>query len=290
VNGGYILIITIDEEQDKAIFDLNCTQGAPYSRVALVYMETKLSEIIDNEVDLSFDEDGWGNSGKLKLIFSGDSIFFSISDVTYNYDDMAVWGLSDTTGKLISNPDALSSLDYTPEEWNELFPPETEAETGPTYDTDTTSGVLAQLGLTEQEFRDSCIPLQYIEDKYYSSPTKVKIGETNYEFFDKGKTLLDMRTYSVDFEDQKYKIASNVSYKSIVEGMPIYDCTLDYYIDYYTKGSIPIVLFDIRDDTRYPLISEGDGIVYYCIFIGCFTYDDGEDYLAFDLISLEQIS
>lgn len=161
VYGGYALGIYINETSpDRAYFEFSYLQGAPSSRNAVAAMEIPLSEINSNEVTYSFENDGWGHSGNVTLTFEEDTILFAVSDVAYTDPTCPeMWGFYDVSGKLISNPTIYNDLYYTEEEYNALFGEPEQTPQEPVYDTSKASGILASLGMTEHEFRDSCIPL-----------------------------------------------------------------------------------------------------------------------------------
>lgn len=157
VYGGYILeIVTGGEYGENAHLRLTCIQMAPASREAEASAEIPLSEITDNKVSFSFENDGWGHSGNVTLVFLEDSIMFAVENVEYTDSSYPeTWGLYENTGTLISRPTLY--IDYFDSQENYDY--EYSEEQEPVYDTSKASGILASLGLTEQEFKDSCIPL-----------------------------------------------------------------------------------------------------------------------------------
>lgn len=159
--GGYALGIYISESSpDKVYFEFSHLQSAPDSRNAVAATEIPLSEIDSNEIVYSFENDGWGHSGKVTLTFEDDSIMFAVNDVMYtDTSSPEVWGFYNESGRLVSNPTIYDDLYYTEEEYNALFGEREYIQQEPIYDTSKASGILASLGMTEQEFRDSCLPL-----------------------------------------------------------------------------------------------------------------------------------
>lgn len=308
LGGGITLQIKVDEEQNKALFEFKLTPPAPPTRYALVSAEKDLSELTSNEVEIEFDKDGTGNSGKLKFVFASDSIFYTVEINEVEEEPplyINLWGYYSNAGNLVSNPDALDIIEYTPEKYQEEYdkmyghnttsPDDSDqgvtiiTKPEQTYDTSKASGILASLGMTEQEFRDSCTPLQYVESKYYVSPTEVEFDDCTYILIDGGKTILDMREYPEKYLNQYFKLALAVGDKSIVNGdIPAYSTSMRYYIDYYNEGYIPIIIYDRRDNTKSPNISTGNRIVTYCVFSECYTSEDGVDYLVFNMLSLDK--
>ena len=166
VYGGYALGIYINEiSPNSAYFEFSYLQGAPSSRNAVAAAEIPLSEINSNEVTYSFENDGWGHSGNVTLTFEDDTILFAVSDVAYTDPTCPeMWGFYDVSGNLVSNPTIYNDLYYTEEEYNALFGEQEQPPQQPVYDTSKASGILASLGMTEQEFRTICT---YINSSSY---------------------------------------------------------------------------------------------------------------------------
>lgn len=204
VYGGYALGIYIGEEfGDSACFELSFIQAAPASRVAVAYAEVPLSEITGNEITFVFENDGWGHSGNVKLVFLENSVEFAVSNVAYTDPSCPeMWGFCDVTGCLINNPYVYDDLTYTQEEYDMLFGDDTTSE--PTYDTSKASGILASLGMTEQEFKDSCIPL--IDTDSY---TNRGVTATNYAAID------DLMHYPTNYTGQSFVLSDVLWAKGI---------------------------------------------------------------------------
>ena len=108
----------------------------------------KLSDIKDNVVQIDYKDDGWGNSGNFLITFDNDTIVCKFDDIVE--DKLANWGFFEDTITMIKDDEAHKKMEYTPEEYEELYPSQ------PTYDMSKASGILASKGMTEDEFRASC--------------------------------------------------------------------------------------------------------------------------------------
>ncbi len=278
VYGGYTLGIYISETSpDNAYFEFSYLQGAPSSRNAVASAEIPLSEITSNEVTFSFENDGWGHSGKVQLIFSDDSISFTVSDVAYTDPSCPeMWGFYDVSGSLVSNPTIYDDLYYTEEEYEALFGEPEYTPQEPTYDTSRASGILTRLEMTEQEFRDSCI---FVTDRKYDT-----VDENIYV------TLDDLKAYPSEYENRHFVAISSVySINMIVRGeMDIADSSVKvnykystddgYYVyevpvtpsssAWWEEEMAEVIIIDFRDNMTSPNITEQDRIVPYMIFRG----------------------
>lgn len=278
VYGGYALGIYIGEEfGDNVCFELSYIQAAPASRVAVAYAEIPLSEITGNEITYAFENDGWGFSGNVTLVLLEDSVEFTISNVEYtDLDCPEVWGFCNTMGYLISNPYVYDDLSYTQEEYDMLFGDDTTSE--PTYDTSKASGILASLGMTEQEFRDSCF-----EMVFYSANLSVRDYQVNG---------CEMLSYPNDYVGYQVTLDKNVDgsntayYKVYDKGISTDGYT--YYDIYNSHLNAIVRIYDFRDDVYSPTISADDYINPYMIFNGVQTSLSGNDYLSFVLICVDK--
>lgn len=260
--GGCILDIKINKSSDKATFNLSFIQSAPSSRVAETTMKIKLSDITSNIVKLVFDEDGWGHSGKVQLTFNDKKVQYVISGVKFqgNNPDDDIYGIRNGKGVLISNPNAHDDISYSDEDDYEDYEDEPEE----TYDMSKASGILASLGMTEKEFRKSCINLTGSDldfDDLLEYP-KNYIGNHLTYFYSNG-----------------YWGHIDVDEKGVTTDEYV------YYIDDFSGTNL--LIYDLRDDVYSPTISEEDDIIPYMIFNGIQTIN-GTDYLCFDLISVDK--
>lgn len=100
--GGYILYVNADYKADRVIIDLKYTRGEPRPQDTEIQAIKKMSEITDKEVTFSFDQDSWGNSGDVKLVFNGDKIDYVISNVK-EPEGGANWGFFNDEGSLVKH-------------------------------------------------------------------------------------------------------------------------------------------------------------------------------------------
>ena len=116
--------------------------------VAEVFSTFDSAEFTSNALTFDFFDDGWGHSGKITLTFNKDSIDVSISDLQGGFG--GEWGLAEDRVTLYKNPDVTNDpISGGSEEF---------------YDTSKASGILASIGMTEQEFRAVCT---YINSSAY---------------------------------------------------------------------------------------------------------------------------
>lgn len=271
--GGLTLDVTV--ENDKMTLACALTQAAPASRVAEIQKEINITDIVDSSVEIPYDDDSWGNSGKLKITFAENAITCEFSDIVT--DNLAQWGFYESMYSLIKNDNAHELLIYTPEEYDAKYgEPEPQQ---PTYDTSKASGILASLGMTEEEFRNNCYPMQRVTGlgSITTGDTFFKGEKYTIQDFD---MLNRMSDFPTDYENSSYKIVFDVEDKAFnSEGLACYEGEL---------SNTSIVVYDRRDNTKSPNISINDEICAYCVFTGCYTFSNGQDYLAFVLISVDK--
>lgn len=257
VYGGYILeIVTGGEYGENAHLRLTCIQMAPASREAEASAEIPLSEITDNKVSFSFENDGWGHSGNVTLVFLEDSIMFAVENVEYTDSSYPeTWGLYENTGTLISRPTLYIDYFDSQENYDYEYSEEQEA----VYDTSKASRILASLGLTEQEFKDSCTLIGlYSKDIQYADLVKHPNDYIGGFFYDKA--------YNVS----SYILESNDGYRV-------------YELESYSLNAL---VYDLRDDDHDPTIT-GGFVGMYMIFMGT-TRLNGYDRAAFKLIAIDE--
>lgn len=271
VYGGYVLEIYAGETfGNYAYFSLSCIQAAPTSRTAIADAEIALSEITSNEITFAFENDGWGHSGKVTLVLMDEAIMFTVSDVAYTDPSRPeMWGLYDNVGVLTANPDVYDDLYYTQDEYEMLYAEnETDINTSPeyVYDTSSASGILTSMGISEQEFRVLCSPMQNQYQTGYGI-----VAEYNDDLVEA------MRNYPADYAEGFFKIPVFVVESGFVSA--------DGYLCY--SGGPNIRVYDYRDNND-PVVSIEDKIGIYAVFKGLQTDNSGTVYLCFWLISLEK--
>ena len=80
--GGEILEIKIEENHIKGSYV--CVQETNFRIASIDNIET---EIISGVADFDFEDDGWGNSGKIKFIFEEDKIIVEVIQLIINSDN-----------------------------------------------------------------------------------------------------------------------------------------------------------------------------------------------------------
>lgn len=119
------LILDINDVIDGSVdLTLSFTQAAPESRVAEFDLSIPLEELNDNVLSASFENDGWDNKGDFTLEFNDEEITCLISNVEYTGDDLPTWGFFDESYSLIKNENAHELMEYTEDEYYELYPEE----------------------------------------------------------------------------------------------------------------------------------------------------------------------
>lgn len=241
--GGYVLEIYIPEENSEiAVLDFGMYGAYPNDSVAIISQEVKLSDITSNKIALAFDEDGWGHCGEITFTLNETEILFEISDVELNESGFdGGWGLYNTSGVLVNNPFAYDNLYYEP-------------------DLSTASGILASLGMTEEEFKASCAAISYPYDVDYKYSELIK-NPNNY--------------VGSFFYDKMFKVHKEIGITG--DG---YRCYL------YDAPYCHAIAIDYRDDVYSPTITGGfEG--FYMIFEGLQNLE-GTDYAIFDLIAIDE--
>lgn len=108
LEGGNVLkIVTINE--DTVIFDLCSFQAPPSLRVAELTGIT--AEIVDGEAEFIFGDDGWGNGGIGKLVFTEDEIYVNIKLTSISSDSLWQIG-SDIYFKKVSEGYQNDTIDF----------------------------------------------------------------------------------------------------------------------------------------------------------------------------------
>lgn len=136
----------------------------------------------------------------------------------------------------------------------------------------TASAILKDKKMTENEFIESCIPLQYLD---------VRAGITfkNYDI----DTLNNMFVYSNDYMLNNYQFSNiDIVDKAFSdEGYPVYWCAVDH-------GKIDICLLDMRDTPDYPAFYKDDILNAYVDFYGIGNDSYGNEELIFRIICCEK--
>lgn len=252
---GKILEVTIN---DEAITFTYTEEDLLNGTTASFSNTMDISEASDCEVSFDFVDD-WNNSGTISLMFDCLEVQCSIANLTYNSSS---WGVSEGSfvfdGQFSSLEDLYSYHNTGPADG-------TQDE----YDLSCTSGVLAYLGETEQEFRENCFSLKCtsLASVEGTTPEELREYPNNYMGYCFFTNTGAHNSVKVEEKD----IANDDS--------PCYLADLCYE-DY-------AIIIDIRDDVYSPTISVGDYISCYMIFQGIQTID-GTDFLVFHLVSMDK--
>ena len=92
---GYGLALTIEQyDEESLLVIVNHTSDPLGSRVVLFESIVPYDLFFDDAVDFSFDEDGWGNAGKIQLQKTDNEMLCIVYDVNYiGEGDCAMWGI-----------------------------------------------------------------------------------------------------------------------------------------------------------------------------------------------------
>ncbi len=161
-SGG--LILDIGKNDTAVSVDVTFTQAAPYSRVASFSVSISESDIHGGQAELSFENDGWGNSGTIVLQFLDDTIVCTIKDTKYLYEgEFPVWGIRDGKYLLVMQNDAHEKMAYTPEtEYEDTQPDEITLEGQQMENTGT---------MTVDEMKNNCLMFEWYEYDFTADTT-----------------------------------------------------------------------------------------------------------------------
>jgi hypothetical protein len=271
--GGITLDVSVDADTISVAY-IEIT-AAPISMEAEVDISFPIADIKDNAISVDFENDGWGNGGTLGITFLDGEILCDVSNVYFAGDDgYSVWEITTQSTTLTEMENAHELMYYTMDDYYEMFPEENPDNQQDEPNTSTASGILAALGMTEEEFRANCQPL----DPIYTG-TKIPFN------------LKQLREYPADYVGRWfYPSISSVDYHPTHIKVYSKGISSDGYITYVCKSSSSdeyILLFDYRDDVYSPTISQNDSICPYMIFTGVQT-SNGIDYSCFYLISVDK--
>ena len=281
------LLAALYDFEDEILVEVVYVQGAPNSREAYCSQYVERSAFENGSVSFDFDDDGWENSGTVTLTYQENTETLKCEFSNVVCHGGPVWGFWDSVHELVRDEEAYTKLYYNEEDYYEEFPeenPDNWTEAIPVNDTSKASGILAELGLNEIEFRSLCQPLANSSNSEIISATELRDYPSNY--------LGQFYYYSSEYGNG---FGGNESGNDYYEPFPFVvggkGVSLDGFTIYYGYSEydwIPdMVLFDLRDDIYSPTISVGDDIYPYMIFSGVQTID-GTDYVCFNLISVDK--
>lgn len=234
-------------------------QNAGNYNVAEIFATFDSAEFTSNVFTFNFADDGWGNSGEITLTFNKDNIDVAISNLQSNFG--GEWGFTEDNITLYKNAD-MADGQTSP------------SGGGQNYDTSTASGILASMGMTEQEFKDSCLPLEQVHTTSFEDQAAILAGD-----------ILDnpSQYYGLAFKpDNRYGVDwCKVDAKGMSD---------DGYIFYEDSNGPNYLIFDFRDDPYAPTLSEGELFVPYMIFTDFRTDSWGDDWLVFWMLSMDTVN
>ena len=230
------------------------------TRIASIDQSVLVSSIENNTTTLAF-QDSWGTTGISVITFKEDTIQYEIKDSVRGGD----WAVEDGVYNFVR--DETSEEDVIEE---------TYIEETPQYDVSKASGILASLGMTEQEFRNSCMFLtQDIDEERkkeypHISLKELKAYPNNYigQHFVTVPDIYDL--VDIYLGEEEIKALPVLEKATTSDGLPYYKTTIDYSSGYWglRTEDKQLIVIDIRDDTLSPNISGGNYIVPYMIFMG----------------------
>ena len=200
--GGMILDVAVVD--NSIILDYKYYSPAPESYIASFSKTIPIVDIVDNRITISYEDDGWSHSGKVMIEFSEDAIKCLFYGIDFEGADWGVWGFDSGEFVLNRNDQIYENMQYTQEDYDSLYnsddydDSEPDLNPEPTYDTSKASGILAQAGLTEQEFRNICT---YIGSKYNDNNAYVyAVGQEYYaQHPEESKRIEDYTMYWNDY-------------------------------------------------------------------------------------------
>lgn len=234
-------------------------QNAGNYSVAEVFSTFDVVDFTSNVFSFSFADDGWGNSGDITLTFNKDSIDVSVSNLQWS--STGEWGFSEDSFTLYKSSD-VSDGQSSPSDGEQV------------YDTSTASGILASMGMTEQEFRDSCLSLEQVHTTTFENQTAILAGD-----------ILNNPSQYYGLAFKPYSHYGPDCCKIDAKGM-----SDDGYIFYEDSSGPNYLIFDFRDDPYVPTLSEGELFVPYMIFTDFRTDSWGDDWLVFWMLSMDTVN
>lgn len=225
-NGGMILNISTYEATTMLSFEC-AEESVGYSDGPLDY------NILKNEVD-----------GSTVTIKKAMDIYENLVDMTINFDNDTITCkitniedggnssfLKEGTYKLVKNEDAYTVLSEVP--WSDSMGVKADGFTeAPAYDTSKASGILAQAGLTEAEFKAMSMPV--MSQYYHSNEIAYARGRQYYAEHPDENTMLDY--YTKNWNDYKTNAKQLHSYSDSMQWDLKNSQTLDDFLNFRIYG------------------------------------------------------
>ena len=268
-NGGFIMTVTTDDDV-TTLFCEYADEGSGTTSGG-VSKEITSKDIRKNVVTIEGVEDDWGNVVDMKITFNEDAV---VCEVTEIEEGDAIPVFYKGTYTLVRNEEALQILSETP--WEETMGVKAddyaEEPVQPTYDTSKASGILASLGMTENEFRVSC-------KRLFSAKSQIGTPKGDEVWYS------DLVKYPNNYLNNHFVIDNLSGYDFQCDYKGISDDGYTHYedVDSYNYDAI---IYDFRDDVYSPNFTSGSYFRPYVIFKGLHTIN-GDDWLVFWMISVD---
>ena len=277
--GGYVLYYAEDISGATSI-QITHYFSSSTGISAMMWHEMESTDFDGNKASFAY-EDDWGSTGNITLHFDSSKIICDIVGDSDWGENGGLVGGSLRNYELISMPDVYDIIDTSAYEWSDWD--YSDYSDGAVYDNSKASGILASLGMTEQEFRDTCEPLDGTKFPKKGGlcvfTSDVLDYPSNYigHRYVPAYTGLDKSEYCIDHLKISGKAVS-------ADGYTIYMTSSSYVSD---GAQYHYLIFDYRDDIYSPTLSEGNLITPYMIFEGIQTIN-GTDWMKFDLICCDK--
>lgn len=90
--GGALLTLNVDEDYVNGTYVYVQEKSLRIASIDIID-----GKIEDSEVEISFEDDGWGNSGKLKITFKRDKVFVNILELNTNPENQSGMTITGST-------------------------------------------------------------------------------------------------------------------------------------------------------------------------------------------------
>ena len=221
------------------------------SRIAIIEQAILTSSIENNTVTVAF-SDSWNSSGTTVITFEEDRIIYELKDVV---SGSGAWGVSEGKYYFVRDDSAEEETGDFDDDFYE-------------YEEVKASEILADMGITEDEFRESCTLMHWSSAEGIVGTDQLLEYPENYI----GKRLvMGINNYI----EKKYERGFiGLDHKRVSED------AVTYVTTYY---EFTLVITDLRVDVYSPSITTNDSICPYMIFTGV----DPDGSLCFDMISVD---
>lgn len=261
------------------------------------------------------------NSATVSQENSSSDVSSIISSDTQSSSQQSVVSSSSKENVSSTNSSSAGDKDASDDDYYEDDFDDNELEGQPEYDTSKASGILASMGMTEQQFRDSCMPLSPSVHPGIFIKTGTKVPYVELQDLQRNPTAY-VGQHFVFSENPFEDLPCNYCHGEDASRMPSKPCThkgpghynyaelhddgLYYYRQYNLNKLVPdellgrnrftnnygesvisndyCLIFDLRDNIYSPNITKDSYVSAYMIFDG--MSQDGS-YLMFSMISCD---